>query len=325
MRETGNKKIKFHYSTVIHEIRGEIGTDANGFCLIDAIYRLSFNHINKTGWCFASKETLAGIIGVSRSTVFRYLKEFEMSGWIKRHNETGYLKTTDRYNSMYQELKGEEEKDEEQAQSQNETQSLTPLKSEEDNSSQNENIGVKLRPVQSHNDTAQSQNDTQNSLNLIPDNNKYNNRDTNSDKDKEVTGGLNVGIGGIGTKGGLISPEINEGPNIPSSLINNNTLNTDFDFDIPSTENIDADFDTLSPEEFKQKYLNPVVLAKSAIRFLKVRLEQTENELAHDPNNKRLLDDIRAYQDEIVKEKKKLDSFKSSMQTEKSEEVSRLV
>jgi hypothetical protein len=163
------------------------------------------------------------------------------------------------------------------------------------------------------------------SHNIYKNNNTYNDKEKIKEKKEEISNSED--IQDQRENESADAPLITDPLSAEDKLLIETVLQefSDSDIDIPSSENIDADFDTLSPEELRQKYYNPVVLTKSTIRFLKKRLEQTGNELAHEPNNKSLLDDYRDYQAEIVKEKKKLDSLKSSIRTEISEEVSRVV
>lgn len=161
------RRIKLEFNVVYHPLRKKIDTDSNGFVLLDAVYHLSFNHLNQTGWCFASKPTLAEIVGVSRPTIFRYIEKFVEQGWLVRQDGTGYLRTSDRFNALLEEHRGRVQINQSFQElktppSQNETTRLNPPSQNEQTPSQNE--------------MPQSQNDTTDRLKMRP--NKYSNKNT---------------------------------------------------------------------------------------------------------------------------------------------------
>lgn len=100
MTEEDITKLKFHYYVIVPEIRDQLGLDNNQAVLLDAIYKLSYNHRNETGWCYASKEYLAKLVGVKRSTMFAHLKTLEDKGLLVRHPQTSYLKCGGQYLEM---------------------------------------------------------------------------------------------------------------------------------------------------------------------------------------------------------------------------------
>lgn len=52
---------------------------------------------NASGYCYASKDTLAAIIGISKRTVFRLLSELETAGFLEKITNKSKLKTTDKW------------------------------------------------------------------------------------------------------------------------------------------------------------------------------------------------------------------------------------
>jgi DNA-binding MarR family transcriptional regulator len=72
------------------------GITLNEYAIADSVYHLSNNpNSDFKGWCYASKETLGGFVGIDRATVFRIIDRLIEKGLVEKHPETAYLKTTD--------------------------------------------------------------------------------------------------------------------------------------------------------------------------------------------------------------------------------------
>ena len=58
------------YTTVLHEVKDQLGLTMNEYCVVNSIYRLSANPRSKAaGWSAAKKQNLAEFLGVSRRTI----------------------------------------------------------------------------------------------------------------------------------------------------------------------------------------------------------------------------------------------------------------
>ncbi len=89
------KKIKLGFTTIQHDPRLKHGLSNNEYCIADAIYHLS-NHPDSAvpGWCYAKRETLGDLFGLSRRTVIHSIHKLHAKGLILVNAETKYLKTT---------------------------------------------------------------------------------------------------------------------------------------------------------------------------------------------------------------------------------------
>ena len=91
-----NEKQELRYTTIIHNIRIEIGLSCNEYCVADIIYHLSNNPSNKIkGWCYASKETLAKFMGITKQAIHQIINRLIEIGLIYKDKETKYLQTTE--------------------------------------------------------------------------------------------------------------------------------------------------------------------------------------------------------------------------------------
>lgn len=64
------------------------------WCLLECIH---FSSNNETGYCYASKEQLRNHIGVSNGQIYKMIYNLEKRGLIKKHKDTGHLKTTEKW------------------------------------------------------------------------------------------------------------------------------------------------------------------------------------------------------------------------------------
>jgi len=86
------------YTTIIHEIRIKLDLSCNEYCLADVIYHLSNNPGSKVlGWCYASKESVAKMLGLSKQTVHKLLKKLLENEIIEKDDDTKWFRTTKKW------------------------------------------------------------------------------------------------------------------------------------------------------------------------------------------------------------------------------------
>jgi len=86
------------YTVIMHEVRLSLGLSMTEYCIADTIYKLSTGPKSKVpGWCYASKRTLAEIIGLSEKAIYTILNKLETNKIIERHHKTKNLKTTQKW------------------------------------------------------------------------------------------------------------------------------------------------------------------------------------------------------------------------------------
>lgn len=78
------------------DIKSAIANDITvmEWCLLECIH---FSSNNETGYCYASKEQLRNHIGVSNGQIYKMIDNLEKRGLIKKHKDTGHLKTTEKW------------------------------------------------------------------------------------------------------------------------------------------------------------------------------------------------------------------------------------
>jgi len=96
------KKEQLTYTLILHQIRKKLKLTLMEYCVADCIYHLSNNPDSKiTGWCYASKQTIGGMLGTTQQTIFDILKKLIGKGFIEKHQDTKHLRTTQRwYNNV---------------------------------------------------------------------------------------------------------------------------------------------------------------------------------------------------------------------------------
>jgi DNA-binding transcriptional ArsR family regulator len=73
------------YGRVYFELRERYSLSVEACLLLDVVEILS----RKTGWCFASREYLAGLIGTSTRTVQRHLATLKEKGLVEMNSRNG--------------------------------------------------------------------------------------------------------------------------------------------------------------------------------------------------------------------------------------------
>ena len=92
------KKEQLRYTFINHDVRNKLGLTLIEYCIADAIYHLSNNPSSKVvGWCYASKEYIADMLGTSRQTIFSNLNKLLSKGLIERDDDTKHVRTTDKW------------------------------------------------------------------------------------------------------------------------------------------------------------------------------------------------------------------------------------
>ena len=92
------EKEQITYTLILHNIRKKIKLSLMEYCLADSIYHLSNNPRSKVkGWCFATKNTIARILGTSSQTIFDNLIKLINKGFVEKDEETRYIRTTNKW------------------------------------------------------------------------------------------------------------------------------------------------------------------------------------------------------------------------------------
>jgi predicted transcriptional regulator len=96
------------YTNIIHPVRKKFKLTCNEYVLLDIIYHLSNNPESKVkGWCYASKETLAQEIGISRQSICNLIDKLINKGLIEKDELTRFLKTKTEWNLVYLNIKSD--------------------------------------------------------------------------------------------------------------------------------------------------------------------------------------------------------------------------
>ena len=83
------------FTVINHEARIKMGLSWLEYGLADLIYNLSNNPNSEfAGWCYASKETLAKMLGTTKQTVHTILNKLERNNIVERNPVTKHLKIT---------------------------------------------------------------------------------------------------------------------------------------------------------------------------------------------------------------------------------------
>lgn len=86
------------FTTIYHEPRLKLGLTCNEYCLMDTIYHLSNKKRSAVpGWCYAKKQTLADMLGVSRRSIISLINKLEKLNLIVCSDDRRHLQPTDRW------------------------------------------------------------------------------------------------------------------------------------------------------------------------------------------------------------------------------------
>jgi len=77
-----------------------LGLSMNDYCIADCIYHYTANPKSPVpGWCFASKQSIADQIGITKSWVIKSLNTLEEKGIIEKSADGRLVRTTDKWYS----------------------------------------------------------------------------------------------------------------------------------------------------------------------------------------------------------------------------------
>ena len=83
------------YTTILHQARQKLNLSLNEYCIADTIYHLQNNPSSKVkGWCYASKKTIGGYIGLTEQSAHSIINSLMERGIIEKDEETRHLRTT---------------------------------------------------------------------------------------------------------------------------------------------------------------------------------------------------------------------------------------
>jgi DNA-binding MarR family transcriptional regulator len=97
------------YNTIHHQMRIENDLSLNDYCVADTIFQLS----KKVGYCYASKETLGKMLGLSKQTIHKVLNKLESRNLVQRSKTTNHTRTTDFWLDLLTHAKRERSKSKE--------------------------------------------------------------------------------------------------------------------------------------------------------------------------------------------------------------------
>ena len=83
------------YTLILHSARKALDITINEYCLADTVHKLSGNRSTVAGWCYASKEHLGAVLGVSRRSIHNMINSLKGRGILELQEDTGYLRTTE--------------------------------------------------------------------------------------------------------------------------------------------------------------------------------------------------------------------------------------
>jgi|GraSoiStandDraft_4_1057263.scaffolds.fasta_scaffold101322_3 hypothetical protein len=83
------------YTMIFHHARKQLAISIHEYCLSDTVNKLSGNRSHVPGWCYASKEHLGSVLGVSRRSIHNMITSLKKRNILEVQDGTGYLRTTD--------------------------------------------------------------------------------------------------------------------------------------------------------------------------------------------------------------------------------------
>lgn len=88
-------KDRVNYTTINHIAREKLDLTWIEYGLVDLVHNLSNNPKSESRWCYASKQTLADNLGVTKQYVHKMINKMISKGLIEKNDETNYLRTTE--------------------------------------------------------------------------------------------------------------------------------------------------------------------------------------------------------------------------------------
>lgn len=104
-RKTRLQSEEARYTLILHHARKQLDITINEYCLADTAHKLSSNRSNVPGWCYASKDHLAGALGFSRRSIHNMINSLRAKGILEVQEGTGYLRSTDLWRETVEILK----------------------------------------------------------------------------------------------------------------------------------------------------------------------------------------------------------------------------
>lgn len=90
------------YTTIQHGFRKAHGLSLIQYTLCDMIYFLSNRQKSASpGWCYMSKSVMSEELGVTKRTVINLIADLILSGFLEKNEETKFLRTTQKWESVY--------------------------------------------------------------------------------------------------------------------------------------------------------------------------------------------------------------------------------
>jgi hypothetical protein len=83
------------YTMIFHHARRQLDISIHEYCLADTVNKLSGNRSHVPGWCYASKEHLGSVLGVSRRSIHNMINSLKKRDIVEVQEGTGYLRTTE--------------------------------------------------------------------------------------------------------------------------------------------------------------------------------------------------------------------------------------
>ena len=92
------KREQITYTLILHQIRKKLKLTLMDYCVCDCVYHLSNNPKSKViGWCFATKRTIAKMLGTTQQTIFNTLNKMIERKFIEKDEDTRHLRTTSKW------------------------------------------------------------------------------------------------------------------------------------------------------------------------------------------------------------------------------------
>jgi len=90
---------KITYTTILHQVRKELGISVNEFGIGDYIFKMGGGEKSREigGWVYASRKAIGESLGISRITVIRGIKKLVDKNLLEINPQTKFLRTTGKW------------------------------------------------------------------------------------------------------------------------------------------------------------------------------------------------------------------------------------
>lgn len=89
------------YTNIQHDVRRKFDLSLNEYCVAEVVDFFARNPENKFHWCYASKETIGSILGLSKQTILNIIEKLIKSGIVEKHEQTKNLRTTSKWYNAF--------------------------------------------------------------------------------------------------------------------------------------------------------------------------------------------------------------------------------